>query len=276
MAKASAHGKTAKGKSKRLSSTTKKAKSKVAAKPSRRSNPAKAHRASNKPKSKGAQKSKKQLKKKTPSPARRSRGAQSAVIEEKSKKSALKSASPSFVSEPPRLLRQTKTTAAAIALLEKGIQLIYKKDFKKARGELNALLEKYPKEIEILARARSYIQICEREETLHKKPPVATDQLYAMGILEHNKANYDSAISYFQQSLEMHPNADYIYYSVAASMAKKGDVAGSLENLRKAVELNEDSRIYAKNDADFSALQTNSEFTELVGLVPSPEAETKF
>jgi len=85
-------------------------------------------------------------------------------------------------------------------------------------------------------------------------------------VMEHNKANYDEAIAYFLQSLEKHPNADYIYYSVAASQAMKGDLAQSIENLRKAIELNEDSRIYAKNDADFAVLQTKKEFAELVGL----------
>jgi tetratricopeptide (TPR) repeat protein len=120
--------------------------------------------------------------------------------------------------------------------------------------------------LDILARARSYIQICDREESNLKRQPVTSDQLYALGVMEHNKANYDAAISFFLQSLEKHPNADYIYYSVAASQAMKGDAAQSIENLRKAVALNEDSRIYAKNDADFSALQSTREFVELIGL----------
>ena len=91
--------------------------------------------------------------------------------------------------------------------------------------------------------------------------------------MEHNKANYDKALSYFLQSLEIHPNADYIYYSVAATLAKKGSLSESMENLRKAVTLNEDSRIYAKNDADFADLQENPEFMDLVGLGSPPDAE---
>lgn len=190
-----------------------------------------------------------------------------------SRKSAPKTTAADAPAAPPRLLRRTKTTAAALALLEKAIELIYKKDFKKARGELKTLLETYPREMDILARARSYLRICAREEVTQKKPPATTDQMYALGILEHNRANYDAALSYFLQSLEMHPKADYIYYSVAASLAMKGNLAESLENLRKAVELNEDSRIYAKNDNDFSALQTEQEFIELVGLGLPPAAE---
>jgi tetratricopeptide (TPR) repeat protein len=200
---------------------------------------------------------------------------ESIAMEAESRKSALRTGAASAFDASPRLLRQTKTTAAALALLEKGIELIFQKDFKKARGELKALLEMYPGELDILARARSYMQICDREEASQRKPAVTTDQLYALGVLEHNKANYDAAISYFLQLLENHPDADYVYYSVAASLAMKGNWAESIENLRKAVALNEDSRIYAKNDADFTALQTHKEFVELVGISQPPATEPR-
>ena len=198
---------------------------------------------------------------------------ESIKMEAESRKPAFGTGASAPLSAPPRLLRQTKTTSAALALLEKGIELIFQKEFRKARNELKALLETYPGELDILARARSYIQICDREEAAQKKQTISTDQLYALGVLEHNKANYDMAISYFLQSLEKHPDADYIYYSVAASMAMKGDLAQSLENLRKAVELNEDSRVYAKNDPDFAALQSKKEFAELVGINQPPATE---
>jgi tetratricopeptide (TPR) repeat protein len=197
---------------------------------------------------------------------------ESIVMEAESRKPAPKAGAASAqIDASPRLLRHTKTTSAALELLQKGIELIYKKEFKKARVELKLLLETYPSETEILVRARSYIQICEREEASQKKQAVTADQLYALGVLEHNKANYEAAISYFLKSLENHPTADYIYYSVAASMAMKGDLAQSLVHLRKAIELNEDSRIFAKNDNDFSALLSKREFTELVGIAQPSE-----
>jgi tetratricopeptide (TPR) repeat protein len=197
-----------------------------------------------------------------------------AFMEAESKKSALSTGAAPIPDMPPRLLRQTKTTSAALALLEKGIGYIFQKDFKKARGEFRTLVETYPGELDILSRARSYLQICDREEAAQKKPAITADQLYALGVLEHNKANYDKAVSYFLQSIENHPDADYIYYSIAASLAMKGDLPGSLKNLRKAVGLNEDSRIYAKNDADFAALQTQKEFQALVGLNLNPADES--
>ena len=166
---------------------------------------------------------------------------------------------------PSRVLRQTKTTSSALAHLEKGIEFLYRKDFKKANAELQSLIDNYPNDLEISARARSYLDICTREEARQKKTIAPPDQLYAMGVLEHNKANYDKAVAYFRQSLEKHPKADYIYYSLAASLARKGELTESIENLRKAVMLNKDSRVHAKNDADFLVLGGIKDFQELVG-----------
>jgi len=167
---------------------------------------------------------------------------------------------------PSQLLRRTKTTASALVQLEKGIELIYRKDFKKAITELQSLIEKYPNEAQITVRARSYLDICKRSEARQKKAPAASNQAYALGVMEHNRANYDKAIFYFKQSLEKHPRADYIYYSIAASFALKGNIPEAIENLRKAVELNGDSRVHAKNDSDFAPLESNKEFQELIGV----------
>jgi Flp pilus assembly protein TadD len=109
------------------------------------------------------------------------------------------------------------------------------------------------------------MQICDREQASHKKPVIATDQLYTLGVMEHNRGDYMNAVSYFRHSLEKNPKSDHIYYSLAASFAMKGDTAQALLNLQKAIELNEENRVYAKNDSDFTSLHGEKEFGELVG-----------
>jgi len=186
-------------------------------------------------------------------------------------RSSARLAPPPPPEKPPRLLSESKQTSAALALLEKGIKLIYQKEFKRARQELEAIASHYPGEHEIIARSRSYLQICGREEAALKKQTVTSDQLYTLGVMEHNVGNFDAAISYFVQSLEKHGSADYVHYSLAASHARKRDVAQAVQSLRKAIELNEENRVYAKNDHDFTPLHAEREFTELVGLTaPDP------
>jgi len=170
---------------------------------------------------------------------------------------------------PPRLLPETKTTAAALALLERSIKLIYQKEFKKARSELKSLLESFPSESEILARARSYLQICERDETVHRRPVLGNEQLYTLGVMEHNRGDFEKAVAYFRNALDKNQTSDHVYYSLAASLAMKGESAEAIRNLRQAVELNEDNRIYAKNDSDFAPLHGQKEFDDLVGWSPT-------
>ena len=264
MARALAHKRNVKQKPKKTARPAAKAKPKAASKPSRGKPSPKAKVSLSKATSKKAI-SEKKKKTHAPRPAKKE-----VKMEAESRKVHSKAALAPTLDAPAHLLRQTKTTAAALALLGKGIEHIFQKEFKKARGEFNTLLESYPGELDILARTRSYLQICHREEAAQKKTTITADQLYSLGVIEHNKANYEKAISYFQQSLEKHPDADYIYYSIAASLAMKGDLSESVKKLRKAVELNEDSRIHAKNDSDFAALETHKEFLELTGLSSSP------
>jgi len=202
---------------------------------------------------------------KKPAKAAKGTGAPAAAAAESAKKSSFtKMAAP-----PPRLLRETRTTTAALALLEKGIKLIYQKEFKKARAELKSLLESYPAESEILARARSYLQICEREESVHRRPALGNEQIYTLGVMEHNRGDYEKAVAYFRNSLDKNQKSDHVYYSLAASLAMKGEGAEAIRNLRQAVELNEDNRVYAKNDSDFASLHGQKEFDDLVGWSPT-------
>ena len=176
-------------------------------------------------------------------------------------------------SATPRLLRQTKNTTAALALLEKGIELLFKKEIQKARSEFDTSSTNTPRNSRSW-RGRSYLQICDREEAGPKKAPASADELYAIGIMAHNQADYDRALSYFSKSLEKHPDADYIYYSMAASLAMKGEAEGAIEKLHRAVALNEDSRVHAKNDSDFSVLESHPGFRTLIGL-PVPQASAQ-
>lgn len=169
----------------------------------------------------------------------------------------------------PPLLRESKSTIAALARLEKGIKALYQKDFKKARSEFKSLEQDHPGETEILARARSYLRICAREEAAQRRPAITNDQLYGLGVMEHNRGNYEGALNFFRQSLAQRPEADYIHYSIASTLAMKGDTLEAIQALRSAIELNEDNRIYAKNDSDFFSLHVHKEFTDLVGLTPA-------
>ncbi len=173
-----------------------------------------------------------------------------------------------------RLLSDSKSTSAALARLEKGIRFVYKKDYKRARNEFESIADSYPSESEIIARSKSYLQICDREELSQTKVSISNDQLYSLGVVEHNRGHYEKAIRYFHDYLEKNPDKDYVHYSVAASQALMADFDEAIKSLHQAIALNEDNRIYAKNDQDFFSLHERKEFSELVGLSPATTPES--
>ena len=261
MANTPARIKSAGGKLRKTVRTGKAARSKPAAKSGKISQPSKLPSRKIKPKP-------------SAKAARRTTKASPAVPEQRAKTRPAYGAPPPPPEPAAPLLRECKSTTAALGRLEKGIKALHQKDFKKARTEFKSLLEDHPAETEILARARSYLRICAREDAAHKRPSVTNDQLYGLGVMEHNRANYEGALAYFQHSLELRPEADYIHYSIASSLAMKGDALEAIQALLQAIELNEDNRIYAKNDSDFLSLQVHKEFTDLVGLTPAPTGDS--
>ena len=57
----------------------------------------------------------------------------------------------------------------------------------------------------------------------------------------------------------------YLYYNVACCESLAGRSADAIEHLRTAIEMWEDCRGMARNDADFDSVRTLPAFHELVG-----------
>ncbi|TAG69852.1 MAG: tetratricopeptide repeat protein [Oscillatoriales cyanobacterium] len=77
---------------------------------------------------------------------------------------------------------------------------------------------------------------------------------------------YEEAINYFDKALEINPDyAASIYYNKACIYALQGNVELSVENLRRAIQLEpEEYRELAKTDADFDGIRGDARFQELL------------
>jgi tetratricopeptide (TPR) repeat protein len=63
---------------------------------------------------------------------------------------------------------------------------------------------------------------------------------------------------------EKHPNAGIVLYNLACVEAILGETEPALEHLRRAIELEERFREFARTDEDFEAIRERPEFAELV------------
>jgi len=172
------------------------------------------------------------------------------------------------VKEKARLLAPSE----AVKAFGQAVNLFYHQDFDHARRAFASFINRFPEETEMIARARSYVAICEQRLSHPPSLPRDAEALYNRGIIELNYGRILEAISYFEKALKYEPEASHIIYSLAAAHARLGSAEKALAELKDAIRLREILRIQARHDSDFISLYTHPEFQELVGweLVEEP------
>jgi tetratricopeptide (TPR) repeat protein len=83
-------------------------------------------------------------------------------------------------------------------------------------------------------------------------------QLYADG-------KYGEAADRGRELIEANPDYPLPFYNLACVEALSGRTTDALEHLRRAIELSEQFRAYAKGDSDFDPIRDEPAFKELVG-----------
>ena len=152
----------------------------------------------------------------------------------------------------------------ATADYERALGLLQKRDYAAAAERFEAILAAYPQEREIADRCRIYLAVC-RRNAVDKVPVLKRpeDYLY-QGDIESNRQHYDEALKHLDRARKMSPQDDRVVYTVATTLALKGEKEQALSSLKEAIELNSRNRIYAQQDPDFDLLRDEGDFIDLV------------
>jgi len=155
---------------------------------------------------------------------------------------------------------------AAVRAFEQALKLFNRHEYAAAKPAFVGLLDKYDDQADIVARARTYLAICDQRLARTPSAPRNPDALYDQGVFELNKNNFREAISLFEKALKAQPRADHVYYSLAAAYARLHDSPKALDALRRAIVIRSVHRSHARSDADFVSLHTNEDFQNLTGF----------
>ena len=160
-----------------------------------------------------------------------------------------------------------RRASAALDAFEKGVRFLGKKDYERGREVFDELIAAHPDERDLLERARAYRTVCERALAEAKRAPYKPktfEDLLQYGVFLHNRAEFEEAMRYLRQAVEMHPKNDHALYCLAATAARAGDTASALKALRSAIAASPANRAQARSDSDFDAIREDEEFIEIV------------
>ena len=166
--------------------------------------------------------------------------------------------------EPPR----RQVTSGALRAFEQAVKVFNRRQFEDAKAMFETVQLKYPGDLEIVARAQMYIQVCKQklEQETKSSAPRNADELYDHGVFALNIGDFTQARSFFEKALRLHPDAPHLLYSLAATHAQTGAHEEALNYLKLSIQIQPRFRAQAYNDADFSGLRDNRQFLELIGL----------
>jgi tetratricopeptide (TPR) repeat protein len=173
---------------------------------------------------------------------------------------------------PPAPIRKP-TYHEAVALYERGLQALQRRDFAAAATALRSVIQQYPDERELLERARLYLKVCERELEPREPTPKSADEWVYAATVALNAGNEPLAEQHLQRALTENPRHDHAHYMMALANARRSDAPAALDHLRQAVALNPENRSLARQDPDLEALRDEPAFRDAVdapGAEPAP------
>ncbi len=194
--------------------------------------------------------------------AKKVRSSKSKPLKTKRKKSSKASplkAAPVF---RRRLTPEEIQHKKCVTQFENGVKHFNRHEFGKARPIFERLTNLESRDLG--ERAQVYLNICNQRlnhPTLRLK---TVDDFYNYGVGMANQGNQDEAERYLAKALKLAPKSDYIYYALASTFALREHGEEALEHLQKAIQLNVRNRYRAQNDSDFSKLEEDPRFTELI------------
>lgn len=167
---------------------------------------------------------------------------------------------------PPREPVRRQVSTGGLKAFEQALKVFNRRQFAEAKEMFEALQHRFPHEVEINARAQTYIQICNQKMPRPSASPRDAEELYDRGVIALNIGDFTQARSLFEKALRLRPNEPHLLYSLAATHAQTGARDEALDYLHRSIQIQPRYRAQAMNDADFSELYEDKRFLEILGV----------
>jgi|ERR1051326_1556275 tetratricopeptide (TPR) repeat protein len=161
----------------------------------------------------------------------------------------------------PQPIPQRRTTyVEAVALYERGLELLQRHAYREAADAFDRVLKQYPDEKELHERARQYLNVCQRQTAPRESSPQTIDERLYAATLAINTGQYDQAIAHLRLVRDEDPDNDHALYMLAVAHAQRDEHAEAVAHLERAIALNGENRALARNDPDLEPLRDDDAF----------------
>lgn len=152
----------------------------------------------------------------------------------------------------------------AVAIYERGVQALQRRDFSAAAELFRAVIDKYPEERELLERAHLYLRVCERETARQAASPQTSREHVYAATVALNSGDHNTAMTHLQRALSVDESDDHAHYIMAAALSMRGRRDEAVEHLRRSIELNPENRTQARQDPDLENIRDLQAFRDAV------------
>lgn len=168
-----------------------------------------------------------------------------------------------------RMVKQDPSSAEAL-LLRSTAHFVLGED-KPGRRDLKRALEADPglrqawlNSAALNLADQNYDGALEDFEKAEQLDPAAVDNDVNIGAVLILRGDLDGANQRFQRYLSLNPGSAGPFYLVASNYAMAGYAGLAIENLQRAIELDEKTRLRARTDPNFAALEDQPRFQDLL------------
>lgn len=172
---------------------------------------------------------------------------------------------------PPR----KPTYHEAVAMYERGLQALQRRDFAASADALRTVIERYPDERELLERARLYVKVCERELEPKEPAPKTADEWVYAATVSLNQEDEANALLHLQRALAADARHDHAHYMMAVASVRRNDVNAAIDHLRRAVALNPENRSIARQDPELDTIREAPGFKAALDTPPAEGASAR-
>ena len=154
-------------------------------------------------------------------------------------------------------------SAQALRVYAAGVTAVQKRKFSIAAKALNEIIDNYPEERELLERAKLYLAVCDRELKPAVSEPTSLDERIYAATVSLNGGAVKAAIEHLNAVASEKPTDANVHYMLAVAHALSGDTDTSVTHLERAITLNPDNRLLARQEPDFGNIRGNDRFRDL-------------